>query len=76
MKKITLSVNEDVLIALRRHASEHNTTVNALIREYLTILAAHEGRAKHARARLRQLSNESQGGLGKKTWSRADLYDG
>ncbi len=75
MKNITLSVDEDVLVAVRRHAAERNSTVNALVREYLTNLAGHEDRAKRARARLRQLSRESQGKLGKKTWSREELHD-
>ncbi|MCU1275380.1 MAG: hypothetical protein JWO48_2811 [Bryobacterales bacterium] len=74
MKNITLSVDEDVLAAVRRHAAERNSTVNGLVRDYLTNLAAHEDRAKHARTRLRQLSKESQGRLGKKTWSREDLH--
>jgi hypothetical protein len=75
MKNITLSIDENVLAAVRRHASERNSTVNALVREYLTNLAAHEDRATRARVRLRQLSKQSQGQLGKKTWSREDLHD-
>jgi plasmid stability protein len=46
MKNITLNVDEDVLSAVRRHAAEHNSTVNALVREYLTNLAAQENREK------------------------------
>ncbi len=75
MKNITLSVDENILAIVRRHAAERNSTVNALVREYLTGLAAHEDRAKRARARLRQLSARSQGQLGKKTWTREDLHD-
>jgi plasmid stability protein len=75
MRNITLSVDEDVLAAVRRHAAEHNSTVNALVRDYLTNLAAHNNRAKQVRTRLRQLSKRSQGRLGKKTWSREDLHD-
>ncbi len=75
MKNITLSVDENVLSAVRRHAAERNSTVNALVREYLTNLAAHEGRAGRARARMRQLSKESQGRLGRKTWTRDELHD-
>ena len=75
MKNITLSVDENVLAAVRRYAVERNTTVNALVREYLTGLAAHEDRAKRARARLRQLSAQSQGRLGRKTWTREELHD-
>ena len=73
MKNITLSVDDDVLAAVRRYAAGRNSSVNALVREYLTNLAAHENRA--ARARLRQLSKRSQGRLGRKTWSREELHD-
>lgn len=74
MKISTLSVDENVLAAVRRHAAECNSTGNALVREYLTGLAAHQDRAKSARARLRQLSEQSEGLLGKKTWTREDLH--
>ncbi len=75
MRKITLSVDDDILAAVRRLAAERNSTVNALVRDYLTNLAVHEDRADRARARLRQLSKQSQGRLGKKKWSREELYD-
>ncbi|HUA86877.1 MAG TPA: DUF6364 family protein [Bryobacteraceae bacterium] len=75
MRNITLSVDEEVLAAVRRHAAEHNSTVNALVREYLTNLAGQEDRARRARARLRQLSKRSKGRLGRKTWSREELHE-
>lgn len=56
MKNITLSVDENVLATVRRHAAERNSTVNALVREYLAGLPAHEDRAKRERR------------FGKKTW--------
>lgn len=75
VKNITLSVDENVLATVRRRAAERNSTVNALVRDYLTRLAAHDARANRARARLRQLSKESQARLGKITWSREQLHD-
>lgn len=75
MKNITLSVDDEVLAAVRRLAAERNSSVNALVREYLTNLAAHENRASRTRARLRQLSRQSQGRLGRKTWLREELHD-
>jgi metal-responsive CopG/Arc/MetJ family transcriptional regulator len=75
MKNITLSVDENILAEVRRLAAERNSTVNALVREYLTSLAAHQDRAKRARAQLRKLSAQSQGQLGRKTWTREDLHD-
>jgi hypothetical protein len=41
VKNITVTVDEVVLAAVRRHAAEHNSSVNALAREYLTNLAHH-----------------------------------
>jgi hypothetical protein len=75
VKNITLSVDENVLAAVRRRAAECNSTVNALVRNYLTNLAAHDDRAKNARMRLRQLSKTSRGRLSKKTWSREELHE-
>jgi len=66
MKNITLSVDEKVLEACVDRAAKQNSTINALVREYLTNLAAQENRADSARARLRELSARSAGRLGKK----------
>jgi hypothetical protein len=71
---ITLNVDESVLAAARRYAMERNSSVNALVCDFLTKLAAHENRADRARARLRQLSEQSAGRLGKMTWSRGVLH--
>ncbi len=75
MKNITLSLDDDVLAAVRRYSAERNSTVNALVREYLTNLAGHQDRARRARARIRQLSAKSPGRLGKKNWTRDDLHE-
>jgi hypothetical protein len=74
-KNITLSVDERVLEAVRRHAAERNSSVNALVREYLTSLAVQHDRAQTARARLRELSAQSKGRLGRKDWTRANLHE-
>jgi hypothetical protein len=74
MKNITLSVEEDVLAAARKYATDRNSTVNALVREYLGNLAQHQDRAARARARLRQLAKQSQGQLDDKIW-RQDLHE-
>jgi len=75
MKNITLSVEDSVLAAVRKLAAEKDSTVNALVREYLTGLAQRQDRARTARARLRELSDQSNGRLGKKTWTRADIHE-
>ena len=73
MQNITLSV-EDKVWPLSAGV-ERNSSVNALVREYLTNIAQHHDRARRARARLVQLSKKSKGQLGKKTWTRDDLHE-
>lgn len=75
MKNITLSVDEHVLATARVYAAERKSTVNALVREYLTNLAAQENRVAQARARMRQLSKQSRLRVGPKTWSRDELHE-
>ena len=75
MKNITLSVDEGVLLAVRLYAAERNSSVNALVREYLGNVARHEDRARQARKRLQELSQQSQGRLGEKTWDRENLHE-
>jgi hypothetical protein len=75
MKKITLSVDEKVLAVVRRLAAEQNSSVNALVRDYLGNLAAQDDRARRGRERLRELSSGLEGRLGKKTWKRDGLHD-
>ncbi len=75
MRNITLAVEDDVLASVRRFAAERNSSVNALVREYLGNIAKHQDRARRARATLRRLSKRSQGRLGLKTWTREDLHE-
>jgi hypothetical protein len=75
MKTITLRIDEKVLAVVRRYAAMQNSTVGAVVRDYLKNLATHEDRANRARERLRALSAVSSGRLGKKIWTRDELYD-
>jgi hypothetical protein len=64
MKNITLSVDDKDLEAVRIYAAERQTTVNALVRDYLGQLARQRTQAQAAMARLRQLSEQSRSALG------------
>jgi len=75
MKNVTLAIEEDVLNAARKYAVKHNTTVNGMVREYLTRLVKFEDRAAEARQRLKELSEESTLELGSWKWNREELYD-
>jgi hypothetical protein len=76
MKNITLAIDEKVLRQVRRYAAEHDTTVNALVRDYLTGLVSQEERAAEARRRLVKMSEESEGRLGPNwKWNREEIYE-
>jgi hypothetical protein len=75
MSNITLSVDDEVLVRARRYAVEHDTTVNGLVRDFLTALATREDRARKARRRIRQLSERSAGKVGARSWTREQLHE-
>ncbi|HZV21011.1 MAG TPA: DUF6364 family protein [Hyphomicrobiales bacterium] len=75
MKNITLAVEENVLAAVRKYAAAHDTTVNALVRDYLNRLARQETRAKKAREELMRLAETSTLDLGNWKWNREELHD-
>ncbi len=74
MKNITLSVEEDVLKTVRRYASEHDSSVNQLVRDFLRQLAEREDRAAKARMRIRELAESSDARIGNRSWSRDELH--
>jgi len=75
MKNITLSVDEKILSAVRQHAAAHSTSVNQLVRDYLTGIAQREDRARKARKRIRSLSNRSGARIGRASWTREELHE-
>lgn len=83
MKNITLAIDADILRQARIFAAKNDTTVNALVRNYLTQLAAseetekeQEERAAQARKELGELAQKSTGRLGPDwKWNREDAYE-
>ena len=75
MKNITLSIDENVLAAVRQYANSKNSSVNSLVREFLTSIAERENRGARARQEIRALSDESEARIGSKSWSRDDLHE-
>lgn len=75
VKNITLSVDEAVIRTVRLYAAERGSSVNALVREYLTNLAKREDRARGARKRIRELSEQSTARIGPRSWTREDLHE-
>ena len=61
MKNITLAIEDEVLDKVRIVAAEKKTTVNALVREFLTDLASRDERLAEARRQLLRLMDTSEG---------------
>jgi len=74
-QNVTLVVEEDLLLAARKVALDQRTSVNQLVREYLTALVEEPGRRRLARARLRRAFETGLVEVGEWNWSRDDLYD-
>lgn len=74
-QNVTLVVDEDLLLAARKVALDQRTSVNQLVREYLTALVEDSSRRRLARARLKRTFETGLVDLGDRNWSREDLYD-
>ncbi|MGH8475760.1 MAG: DUF6364 family protein [Methylococcales bacterium] len=75
MKNITISVDEQVLTSVRRYASENGSSVNQLVREFLTDVAERNNRAEQVIRRIHQLSDQSTARIGFKSWTRDELHE-
>jgi len=76
MANLTITIDDALLKRARLRALEHNTSVNALVREYLEAFAGeHSGMVVRRRlAALARAANSSSGGK-RRSWSRDDLHD-
>ncbi len=72
---LTITVEDDVLKRARIRALEENTSVNAILREYLESYAGVSARRRDALEHLLRLSERSEAGRGDATWTRDDLHD-
>lgn len=76
MPNITLSVDEDVIKKVRKIAIDKNTTLTAMVREFLTSVAARDAQVKHQAIRkLHQSFETISRDMGQRKWSREDLYE-
>ena len=73
---ITLSIDDDIVKKVRKIAVDKNTTLTAMVREYLTSVANSDAAArKEAADKLRENINQLKRPMGPRNWTREDLYD-
>jgi replicative DNA helicase len=76
MSNITLSVPDEILDEARVVAAERKTTVNALVRDYLTSITSQRKRAEEAMMELRKMSETTRARLGPDfKFDRDKLYE-
>lgn len=76
MKNLTLSVDDELLDAVRLYAAEHRTTVNSIVRKHFEQIARNRSRAKEAMAELRRMSETTNARLGADyRFDRDSLYE-
>ncbi len=74
-KNITLAIDEAVLEKVRVYAAKRQTTVNAMVREYLVKTADEDQRLLETRRKLKRLIENSTLELGPDyVWNREEIY--
>ena len=73
---ITLSVDEEIVKKVRKVAVDKDTTLTAMVRDYLTSVAESDVAARREHiAKFRETSERLSRDMGPRTWTRDDLYD-
>ena len=74
MANLTITVPEEVLKSARQRALQQGTSVNALLRDYLSQFAGTQSAQAKAAQRVLDLSKTNRAGRGKAKWARDDLH--
>ena len=73
---ITLSIDEEIVKKVRKIAIDKDTTLTAMVRDYLTSVAGSDAAARQAQAdKLMETFEKLSRDMGPRTWTREDLYD-
>ena len=75
---VTLTLDDQLVKKCRKIAVDRDTTLTGLVRSYLRQLAEEddsEERKRQALERLERSFKEISYRVGKRTWTRADLYE-
>ncbi len=73
---ITLSVDEAIVKKVRKIAIDRDTTLNAMVREYLISVAESDAAVRKEQAdRLMTSTERLARDMGPRAWTRDDLYE-
>lgn len=74
-KNLTLTMDEDVLRAARKIALDRKTSVNQMVRDYLSQVVRAQDGQQAALRELKRIFRTSPYRIGKRTWTRDELHD-
>ena len=74
MKNLTLAIEENMLKEARKLAVERNTTVNAMVREFLHSVVESNVNKQSAYNRLVKKLSKGILEVGNRDWTRDELY--
>ena len=76
MPNITLSVDDEIIKKVRKIAIDKNTTLTAMVRQFLTSVAALDAQEKNnALNNLQRSFNNLSIDMGRRKWSRENLHE-
>ncbi len=76
MPNITLSVDDEIIKKVRKIAIDKNTTLTAMVRQFLTSVAALDAQEKNnALNNLQGSFNNLSIDMGRRKWSRENLHE-
>jgi len=76
MSNITLSVDDEIIVKVRKVAIDKNTTLTQMVRDFLASVAERNSAARMQAVRELEKSFENLSrDMGKRAWKREDLYD-
>jgi hypothetical protein len=74
-KNLTLALDDNLLRAARKAAVDRNTSVNQLVRDFLSRLVRETDQQEAALARLEEIFRDDRIQVGRRTWKRQDLHE-
>jgi len=76
MPNITLSVDDEIIKKVRKIAIDKNSTLTAMVREFLTSVATRDAQEKNeAVKRLQKSFIKLSSDMGRRKWSRENLHE-
>ena len=76
MPNITLRVDDEIIKKVRKIAIEKNTTLTAMVRDYLSSVAIRDTQEKNeAIKKLRKSFKTISRDMGRRKWTREALYE-